>query len=137
VTARAEGALASRRAFNGEDFVMENIRRIEAPHLKSEMPAFRAGDNVKVHVQVVEGDKVRTQIFEGVVIARRGGGASESFIVRKVTDGVGVERIFPVHSPSIAKLEVLQRGKVRRSKLFYLRDRTGKNARIKTLRDKS
>jgi large subunit ribosomal protein L19 len=116
---------------------MENIRRIEAPHLKSEMPRFRAGDSVKVHVQVVEGDKVRTQIFQGVVIARRGGGISESFTVRKVTDGVGVERVFPVHSPSIAKLEVVQRGKVRRSKLFYLRERTGKNARIKPLRSGS
>ena len=116
---------------------MENIRRIEAPHLKEEMPAFRAGDSVKVHVQVVEGDKVRTQLFQGVVIARRGAGISETFTVRKVTDGVGVERVFPIHSPSIAKLEVLQRGKVRRSKLFYLRERTGKNARIKPLTKKS
>jgi len=112
---------------------MEDIRRIEAPHLKDEIPSFRAGDSVNVHVQVTEGDKTRTQLFQGVVIARRGAGLSETFTVRKVTDGVGVERVFPIHSPSIAKLEVTQRGKVRRSKLFYLRERTGKNARIKPL----
>lgn len=110
---------------------MENIRRIEAPHLKKDLPEFRSGDSVRVHVNVKEGDKIRTQIFQGVVISRRGGGMGEMFTVRKVTDGVGVERIFPLHSPSIAKLEVMQQGKVRRAKLFYLRERTGKHARIK------
>ena len=113
---------------------MENINRVEAPHLKTEIPEFKSGDTVRVHVQVVEGDKVRNQLFQGVVISRRGGGLSETFIVRKVTDGVGVERIFPVHSPSISKLEVIQRGRVRRAKLFYLRERTGKHARIRPLR---
>jgi large subunit ribosomal protein L19 len=113
---------------------MENINRIEAPHLRSDLPDFRSGDSVKVHVQVVEGEKVRTQIFQGVIISRRGGGTGETFTVRKVTDGVGVERIFPLNSPSIAKMEVIQRGKVRRAKLYYLRDRTGKHARIKPLR---
>jgi len=113
---------------------MENINRVEAPHLKSDIPEFKSGDTVRVHVQVVEGDKVRNQLFQGVVISRRGGGLSETFIVRKVTDGVGVERIFPVHSPSISKLEVIQRGRVRRAKLFYLRERTGKHARIRPLR---
>ncbi len=115
---------------------MENIRRIEAPHLRSDLPSFRSGDTVRVHVNVVEGDKKRIQVFQGVVIGRRGGGASETFMVRKVTDGVGVERIFPLHSPSIDKVEVVQRGKVRRAKLFYLRERTGKHARIKALREK-
>ena len=113
---------------------MENINRVEAPHLKTEIPEFKSGDTVRVHVQVVEGDKVRNQLFQGVVISRRGAGLSETFIVRKVTDGVGVERIFPVHSPSISKLEVIQRGRVRRAKLFYLRERTGKHARIRPLR---
>ena len=113
---------------------MENINRVEAPHLKSDIPEFKSGDTVRVHVQVIEGDKVRNQLFQGVVISRRGGGLSETFIVRKVTDGVGVERIFPVHSPSISKLEVIQRGRVRRAKLFYLRERTGKHARIRPLR---
>jgi large subunit ribosomal protein L19 len=112
---------------------MENIRRVEAPHVK-EMPEFKSGDSVKINVTVKEGEKVRTQLFQGVVIARRGAGLSETFTVRKVTDGVGVERIFPVNSPSISSLEIVQRGKVRRSKLFYLRERKGKRARIKPLR---
>lgn len=111
---------------------MENIRRVEAPHVR-ELPEFKSGDNVKVLVNVREGEKVRAQAFQGVVIARRGSGLSETFTVRKVTDGVGVERIFPIHSPSIASLEIVQRGKVRRSKLFYLRERKGKSARIKPL----
>jgi len=111
---------------------MENIRRVEAPHVKSGFPEFKPGDNVRVHVNVVEGDKVRTQAFQGVVINRRGSGTGETFTVRKVTDGIGVERIFPLHSPSIARLEVLQKGRVRRAKLFYLRERTGKHARIRT-----
>jgi large subunit ribosomal protein L19 len=114
---------------------MENIRRIEAPHIKTGLPDFKPGDNVRVHVNVVEGDKVRTQAFQGVVINRRGTGTGETFTVRKVTDGVGVERIFPLHSPSIARLEVVQKGHVRRAKLFYLRERTGKHARIRVERN--
>ena len=114
---------------------MENIRRVEAPHIKKDVPDFKSGDNVRVHVQVVEGDKVRTQLFQGVVISRRGAGTNETFTVRKVSDGVGVERIFPLHSPTIAKLEVVQSGRVRRAKLFYLRGRTGKHARIRAIRE--
>ncbi len=95
---------------------------------------FGPGDNVKVHYQVVEGDKVRIQIFEGVVISRRGGGASETFIVRKISNGVGVERIFPLCSPRVTAVEVVRRGKVRRAKLFFLREKRGRAARIKEKR---
>ncbi len=113
---------------------MENIRRIEAGFLKRKLPEFGSGDTVRVHVQVEEGEKVRTQIFQGVVISRRGAGTGETFIVRKISDGIGVERIFPLHSPNLAKLEVVRRGRVRRGKLYYLRKMKGKDARIKPLR---
>jgi large subunit ribosomal protein L19 len=116
---------------------MENIRRIEAPHLKRNVPEFRPGDTVRVHVQVVEGDKVRTQLFQGVVISRRGGGTGETFTVRKVSDGIGVERIFPLHTPSVTNVEVVQRGRVRRAKLYYLRGTKGKEGRIKPIRSGS
>ena len=96
-----------------------------------EIPPFRAGDTVRVNVRVKEGDKERLQAFEGVCIARRGAGVSETFTVRKVSNGVGVERIFPVHSPMLADITVVRRGAVRRAKLYYLRDVTGKAARIK------
>lgn len=112
----------------------ELLRSVGQEQLKTDLPDFRAGDTVKVHYQVIEGDKVRVQIFEGTVIARRGGGIDETFIVRKISGGVGVERIFPVHSVRIAKIEVPRRGKVRRSKLFYLRKKTGRAARIKERR---
>jgi large subunit ribosomal protein L19 len=99
--------------------------------IRKDIPAFRAGDTLRVNVRVKEGDKERIQAFEGLCIARRGSGVSESFTVRKISNGVGVERIFPVHSPMIAELEVLRRGRVRRAKLYYLRNLTGKATRIK------
>lgn len=107
------------------------IQEITKDQLKEDLPQFRAGDTVRVHVKVVEGTRERIQVFEGVVIKRRGGGVSETFTVRKISYGVGVERTFPVHSPRIAKLEVMRRGKVRRAKLYYLRALRGKAARIK------
>ena len=102
--------------------------------MKNDVPEFRPGDTVKVHVKVVEGTRERIQMYEGVVIKRRGGGISETFTVRKISSGVGVERTFPVHTPKIATLEVIRRGKVRRAKLYYLRDLRGKAARIKERR---
>ena len=110
------------------------INAVTAPYLKSDVPAFRAGDSVKVHVRIKEGDKSRIQIFEGLVIKRSGQGIAETFTVRKISGGVGVERTFPVNSPVIAKIEVLRRGKVRRARLFYLRGRSGKASRIKEVR---
>jgi large subunit ribosomal protein L19 len=110
------------------------IEDITKDQLKSDLPAFRSGDTVRVHVKVIEGTRERIQIFEGVVIKRRGGGISETFTVRKISYGVGVERTFPVHSPKIAQIEVIRRGKVRRAKLYYLRDLRGKAARIKEIR---
>jgi large subunit ribosomal protein L19 len=103
----------------------------EKTWLRSDLPPFRAGDTLRVNVRVKEGDKERLQAFEGVCIARRGRGVSESFTVRKISNGVGVERIFPVHSPMIADIAVLRRGRVRRAKLYYLRQLTGKATRIK------
>lgn len=110
------------------------IADITKDQLKTDLPAFRAGDTVRVHVKIIEGTRERIQLFEGVVIKRRGGGISESFTVRKISNGVGVERTFPVHTPKIANLEVTRRGKVRRAKLYYLRNLRGKAARIKELR---
>ncbi|MDO4219117.1 MAG: 50S ribosomal protein L19 [Synergistaceae bacterium] len=100
-----------------------------------EIPAFRSGDTVKVHVKVKEGNRERIQVFEGVVIGRMHGGLRENFVVRKISYGVGVERIFPLHCPSIAKIEVVRKGAVRRAKLYYLRSRSGKAARIKERRE--
>lgn len=110
------------------------ITEITKSQLRTDLPAFRPGDTVKVHVKVVEGTRERIQLFEGVVIKRRGGGISETFTVRKISYGVGVERTFPVHTPRIANIEVLRRGKVRRAKLYYLRNLRGKKARIKEIR---
>ncbi|KYD20299.1 hypothetical protein B4109_1005 [Geobacillus stearothermophilus] len=107
------------------------IQEITKEQLRTDLPDFRPGDTVRVHVKVVEGNRERIQVFEGVVIKRRGAGISETFTVRKVSYGVGVERTFPVHTPKIAKLEVIRRGKVRRAKLYYLRELRGKAARIK------
>ncbi|GAB6935798.1 MAG: 50S ribosomal protein L19 [Calditerricola sp.] len=107
------------------------VREIQKEQMRQDLPEFRPGDTVRVHVKVVEGQRERIQVFEGVVIARRGSGLNETFTVRKVSYGVGVERIFPVHSPKIEKIEVVRRGKVRRAKLYYLRERVGKAARIK------
>jgi large subunit ribosomal protein L19 len=114
---------------------MRELQLVELPYLKPDVPEFRAGDTVKVHVRVVEGQKERIQIFQGVVIARRGGGTRESFTVRKISGGVAVERIFPLHSPTVAEIEVIRRGKVRRSKLYYLRSLRGKAARIEERRE--
>jgi large subunit ribosomal protein L19 len=100
-------------------------------YLRSDVPAFRPGDTLRVNVRVREGEKERLQAFEGVCIARRGSGVSETFTVRKISNGVGVERIFPVHSPMLADIKVMRRGRVRRAKLFYLRNLTGKAARIR------
>ncbi len=113
---------------------MQKLDMLEGAYLRSDLPEFRAGDNVKVHVRVVEGGRERVQLFEGLVIARDGTGLSATFTVRKVSFGVGVERVFPVHAPIISKIEVTRRGAVRRSKLYYLRQRSGKAARIKERR---
>lgn len=104
---------------------------IEQDYIKKDVPDFRPGDTVKVHTKVVEGNRERIQVFEGVVIARKGGGSRETFTVRKISYGVGVERVFPLHSPRIDKIEVLKKGRVRRAKLYYMRKRRGKAARIK------
>jgi large subunit ribosomal protein L19 len=113
---------------------MNTTDLVEQSYLRKGLPRFRPGDSVKVHVRVVEGNRERVQVFQGVVIARSGGGLRETFTVRKISFGVGVERTFPLHSPSIAKLEVVQHGHVRRAKLYYLRDLRGKKARIKERR---
>jgi large subunit ribosomal protein L19 len=113
---------------------MNTTDLIEQPFLRNDIPDFRPGDSVKVHVRVVEGNRERVQVFQGVVIRRSGGGIRETFTVRKISFGVGVERTFPLHSPSIARLEIVQRGRVRRAKLYYLRDLRGKKARIRERR---
>jgi large subunit ribosomal protein L19 len=109
---------------------------VDQSRLREDVPAFGPGDTLKVHVKVIEGTRSRVQIFEGVVIRRQGGGLQETFTVRKVSFSVGVERTFPVHSPIIEKIEVVSRGDVRRAKLYYLRDRVGKAAKIKEKRDR-
>lgn len=114
---------------------MQKTDAVLRPVLREDLPAFRAGDSVKVHVRVVEGGRERVQVFQGVVIRRQGSGIRETFTVRKVSFNVGVERTFPVHSPMIAKVEVLTKGDVRRAKLYYLRSRVGKAAKIKEKRD--
>lgn len=110
------------------------LEMVERDHMRADIPQFRIGDTVKVHVKIREGDKERIQVFEGVVIRRHRGKMGASFTVRKVSYGVGVERIFPLHTPQIDKVEILRRGRVRRSRLYYLRDRIGKAARIKEKR---
>ena len=114
---------------------MNTLDQIEGAQLRDDIPDFGPGDTVRVHVRVIEGGRERIQAFEGVVIARKGGGIRETFTVRKISFGVGVERIFPVHAPIIQTIEVLRRGDVRRAKLYYLRDRVGKATRIKEKRD--
>lgn len=108
---------------------------IDQASLRDDIPAFGAGDTLKVHARVVEGNKERIQVFEGVVLKRQGSGLKETYTVRKISFGVGVERTFPVHTPVVEKIEVVSRGDVRRAKLFYLRDRIGKSAKIKEKRD--
>jgi large subunit ribosomal protein L19 len=114
---------------------MSTLLNVERPYLRDDIPEFQAGDTVRVHVRVVEGNKQRIQVFQGVVIARRGGGTRETFTVRKISGGIGVERIFPLHSPVIEKIELRRRGKVRRAKLYYLRELRGKAARIEERRE--
>jgi large subunit ribosomal protein L19 len=114
---------------------MNAIDLIDAQSLRDDVPTFGPGDTLKVHVRVVEGTRERIQLFQGAVIRRQGDGLRETFTVRKVSFGVGVERTFPVHSPIVSKIEVVSRGDVRRAKLYYLRDRIGKSAKIKEKRD--
>lgn len=114
---------------------MNTLDQVEAAYLRDDLPNFNPGDTVRVHVRVAEGGRERIQAFEGVVISRDGGGLSETFTVRKVSFGVGVERIFPLHAPIIQKIEIARKGAVRRAKLYYLRDRVGKATRIKEKRD--
>jgi large subunit ribosomal protein L19 len=110
---------------------MDPIKALEAQQLRDDHPAFQVGDTVKVHYRIIEGTRERIQVFQGVVIRRHGAGARETFTVRKISFAVGVERSFPVHSPKIDKIEVLSHGKARRSKLYFLRDKVGKAARLK------
>lgn len=112
------------------------IKKITESQLRDDIPEFRAGDTVRVHARIVEGKRERIQVFEGVVIKRRGEGVSETYTVRKISNGVGVERTFPVHTPRVEKIEVVRLGRVRRAKLYYLRDRQGKAARIPERRRK-
>src|ERR687891_189236 len=121
-------------SFQGASFIMQITDVVGRAQLRDDLPDFRPGDTVKVHVRVVEGSRERIQVFQGFVLRRQGGGLRETFTVRKVSFGVGVERTFPVHSPSIAKVELVTRGDVRRGKLYYLRERTGKAAKIKEKR---
>jgi large subunit ribosomal protein L19 len=113
---------------------MNQLDQVESVYLRGPQPEFSPGDTIRVHVRVKEGDKERIQIFQGVVIGRRGGGTRETFTVRKISGSVGVERIFPINSPTVDKIEVVRRGKVRRAKLYYLRDLRGKAARIEERR---
>lgn len=109
------------------------IKSIEAEQIKADIPEFHIGDTVKVHAKIKEGTRERVQVFEGVVLKRQGGSSRETFTVRKKSNGVGVEKTWPLHSPTISKIEVVRKGKVRRAKLFYLRDRIGKRAKVKEL----
>lgn len=118
----------------GENTMQNIIAEITKDQIRTDIPKFRAGDTVRLHVRIVEGTRERIQLYEGVVIKRRGGGISETFTVRKISNGVGVERTFPVHTPKIEKIDVVRRGKVRRAKLYYLRSLRGRAARIKELR---
>ncbi len=113
---------------------MDRIESLERAQLRDDIPSFGPGDTVKVHYKVVEAGRERTQMFQGVVIKKQNGGLRETFTVRKISFGIGVERTFPIHTPKIAKIEVISRGKVRRSKLYYLREKIGKKARIKEKR---
>ena len=112
----------------------EIIKSIEAEQLKAEVPEFKVGDTVKVHAKIKEGNRERIQIFEGIVLKRQGGSNRETFTVRKFSNGVGVEKTWPLHSPNVEKIEVVRKGKVRRAKLYYLRGRTGKAAKVKEVK---
>ena len=115
---------------------MNTLDELDAQSMRTDLPDFRAGDTLKVYARVVEGNRSRIQIFQGVVIRRQGGGLRETFTVRKVSFGVGVERTYPIHSPALDKIEIVTRGDVRRAKLYYLRDLRGKKAKIKEKREK-
>jgi large subunit ribosomal protein L19 len=115
---------------------MNTLDALDAQSIRTDIPDFRAGDTLKVHARVVEGNRSRIQIFQGVVIRRQGGGLRETFTIRKVSFGVGVERTYPINSPQLDRIEIVSRGDVRRAKLYYLRDLRGKKAKIKELRDK-
>jgi large subunit ribosomal protein L19 len=115
---------------------MNTLDALDAQSIRTDIPDFRAGDTLKVHARVVEGNRSRIQIFQGVVIRRQGGGLRETFTIRKVSFGVGVERTYPIHSPQLDRVEIVSRGDVRRAKLYYLRDLRGKKAKIKELREK-
>jgi large subunit ribosomal protein L19 len=110
---------------------MDSIELIERENIRTDLPDFKAGDTVRVHVKIIEGEKERIQVFEGVVLSKRGGGSRATFTVRKVSYGIGVERVFPLYSPRVEKIELVSRGRVRRAKLYYLRKLKGKAARIK------
>src|SRR3954454_22954842 len=130
------GAAAPRSAARrGGNTTMERLAEVAREGLRTDIPAFEPGDTVRVMVRVKEGEKERLQAFEGLVIAKRGGGISENFTVRKISAGVGVERLFPLHSPSIASVDLVRRGRVRRAKLYYLRALSGKAARIREKRE--
>ncbi len=111
---------------------MDALKLIAQDSLKSEVPSFEVGDTVRVHVKIKEGDRERIQVFEGTVIAKKHGGVAETFTVRRVSHGCGVERVFPLHSPNVDKVEIIRQGRVRRAKLYYLRDRVGKAAKVKS-----
>ena len=123
-------------AVSHEEAAMNTLDELDAQSMRTDLPDFRAGDTLKVYARVVEGNRSRIQIFQGVVIRRQGGGLRETFTVRKVSFGVGVERTYPLHSPAIDRIEVVTRGDVRRAKLYYLRELRGKKAKIKELREK-
>ncbi len=115
---------------------MDVLSSVTNEYMKSDIPAFNVGDTVKVHVKIKEGNRERIQIFEGFVLKRQGGGIGETFTVRRIASGVGVEKTFPIHSPLVEKIEVVRRGRVRRARLHYMRQRTGKSAKIKTGKEK-
>jgi large subunit ribosomal protein L19 len=131
----ALSAARQQRCLRGSEAEMNTLDTLDAESLRSDVPDFRPGDTLKVHVRVIEGNRSRIQVFQGAVIRRQGGGARETFTVRKESYGVGVERTFPVHTPVIEKIEVVTRGDVRRAKLYYLRDLRGKKAKIKEKRE--
>ena len=115
---------------------MDVLSSVTNEYMKSDIPAFNVGDTVKVHVKIKEGNRERMQIFEGFVLKKQGGGIGETFTVRRIASGVGVEKTFPIHSPLVEKIEVVRRGRVRRARLHYMRQRTGKSAKIKTRKEK-
>lgn len=124
--------MAAFRPLQIKEKIMDIIKKIESEHLRADVPKFRAGDTVKVHTRIIEGEKERIQVFQGVVMRLKRGTTDSTFVVRKVSDGVGVERIFPLHAPSIDRIEVVSEGVVRQSRIYYLRRLKGKAARIKT-----